>query len=103
MNTIDMLGSTRRATRNSAARYAAILSLGTGIALAGCGGDGTENEEEIVPPAVAPGAAPSPISATDCSTFARGGSVEICHATGVATAPFTAIKVSSETCKAAKM
>jgi hypothetical protein len=106
MHTMLMTGGTRRATRHplagQAAKAAAMLALaaGLGFGLVGCGGDEADGGEQIEPPVAQPGAAPGAISASDCSSFARGGSVAICHATGLEAAPYAAIKVSSETCKA---
>ena len=74
-------------------RLFTIVSLATTMALAACGGDGTEVED----PAGAPPAAEAQLTSSLCATFARKGTVDICHV-GEEGGELANLKVSPESC-----
>ena len=100
MNTIQLNTRIVGATPSGFGKCLAAFALMVTVGLTGCGGDGTESDEKD-PQGATAGGEPGALTASDCASFARGGSVDICHATGVAAAPFAALKVSSEACQAA--
>ena len=73
----------------SPSRCLAALALLAGLAISACASDASDSKES----------APEAVMAADCTALAQGGSVNVCHATGDAEQPYSALKVTPESCK----
>ena len=83
------------AVRSAAVAFTLMFA---GLAASSCGGDERDLPDPGAPTEVAPGEGPSALNPRACAAVARGGKVDICHATEHDVVPVTALNVPIEAC-----
>jgi hypothetical protein len=92
--------SNRKMISGSYAGAALWLAL-TAFAASSCGTEDVDTPAGPEAETIAPGARTPGLTPAACATFARGGSISICHSAGAQAVPGSALTVTTETCAAA--